>query len=73
MGVVKLVMSGYQPWQHSGIRCVDLTGNQSQPDPRDRLHAEALEYRDVTVPATHQHQIFDHLKLGPGFVPIHFH
>ena len=60
VGIVKLVVSGHQTRQHSGIGGVNVSADQCQAHPWQRLHAETLEYGHLAVATPDQHQILDY-------------
>ena len=51
MRLVVAVVAGDQPRQHAGIRRVHLPADHGQAHARHWAHAEALQHRDVAMPA----------------------
>ena len=45
--------------EHSRVGRFHVAANERDPDPRHRLHSEALEHDDVAVPAADEHEILD--------------
>ena len=57
MRLLRRVVAGDEARQHSGVGGEQVARDQGEPDPGDRLHAEALEYRHVAVSAADQNDV----------------
>lgn len=68
MGLVAIVVTRDIPRKHARIGRMDIPGYQRDPDPGYRIHAEALQDRDMTVAASHEHEI-----LHDGGFAVHSH
>src|SRR5690348_8124966 len=64
MRLVVVVVAGDQSRQHAGIRRVHLATDHRQAHAWHLAHAEAFQYRDVAVPAPHEHQVLDDRGLA---------
>ena len=64
MRLVILIMTSDIARQHSRIGRMSIAANQGQANTRHRLHAKALEHRNMAVAAANQHQIFYNGGIG---------
>ena len=64
VGIVVVVVPGDEPRQHAGIRRMNVPADQRKPHSRNRLHAEALDDRDMAVAAADQDKVLRYRRIG---------